>query len=410
MPPPLVIDTGNTAFMLLCSSLVMLMTPGLAFFYGGLVGRRNVLGIMIQSYVSMGWTTVLWVVVGYSLCFSGGKGGIIGDLNMAFLNGVTLQTPSILNPSIPMLVFVAYQMMFAIITPALITGAFANRVTFRAYMLFLTGWLLFVYFPFVHMIWGGGILQKWGVLDFAGGIVVHNIAGMAALASVLFVGRRRTKDHGPHSIPLVALGTGLLWFGWYGFNAGSEFRVDGTTAVAFLNTDLAASFAAIAWLAVDWMLSRKPKFVGLLTGAVAGLATVTPAAGYVSPATAVLIGVVSGVVCYYAVAWKNREGLDDALDVWGVHGVGGALGIVMLGMFATRAFNPSSTNGLFSGNPAFFWKQCAAVVLSSAWAFGFTYAMLWLINKWTQVRVTATEEEAGLDESLHGEKAYLEAV
>jgi Amt family ammonium transporter len=208
----------------------------------------------------------------------------------------------------------------------------------------------------------------------------------------------------------VALGTGLLWFGWYGFNAGSEFRVDGTTAVAFLNTDLAASFAAVAWLALDWMLSRKPKFVGLLTGAVAGLATVTPAAGYVSPTTAVLIGVIAGVVCYYAVALKNRVGLDDALDVWGVHGVGGALGIVLLGMFATKAFNPASTTGLFAGNPAFFWKQCAAVLLSSVWAFGFTYAMLWLINKVTPVRVSAAEEESGLDEALHGETAYLEGV
>ena len=403
------LDTGNTGFMLVCCSLVMLMTPGLAFFYGGLVGRKNVLAIMIQSFVSMGWTTVVWWVCGFSLCFSGGEGGIIGDMHMAFLRNMTLDTPSP-NDTIPMVVFCAYQMMFAIITPALITGAFANRVTFKAYMLFLTGWLLFVYFPFVHMIWGGGILQQWGVLDFAGGIVVHNIAGMAALASVIYVGRRRTKESGPHSIPLVALGTGLLWFGWYGFNAGSEFRVNGTTAVAFINTDLAASFAAIAWLAVDWMQSRKPKFVGLLTGAVAGLATVTPAAGYVSPATAVLIGVVSGIVCYYAVALKNRIGLDDALDVWGVHGVGGALGIVLLGMFATTTFNPASTNGLFSGNPAFFLKQCAAVVLSSVWAFGFTYAMLWLINKVTPVRVSAMEEEAGLDESLHGERAYLEAV
>jgi Amt family ammonium transporter len=403
------LDTGNTGFMLLCSSLVMLMTPGLAFFYGGLVSRKNVLAIMIQSFVSMGWTTVLWWACGFSLCFSGGQGGIIGDMHMAFLRNINLNTPSP-NDTIPMFVFCGYQMMFAIITPALITGAFANRVTFKAYMLFLTAWLLFVYFPFVHMIWGGGILQKWGILDFAGGIVVHNIAGMAALASVIYVGRRRKMDSGPHSIPLVALGTGLLWFGWYGFNAGSEFQVDGTTAVAFLNTDLAASFAAIAWLAVDWMQSRKPKFIGLLTGAVAGLATVTPAAGYVSPTSAVVIGIVSGIVCYFAVAWKNRAGLDDALDVWGVHGVGGALGIILLGMFATTDFNPLSTNGLFAGNPTFFWKQCAAVVLSSAWAFVFTYAMLWLINKVTPVRVSAEEEDTGLDESLHGEKAYLEAV
>src|SRR3989441_5961081 len=196
-------------------------------------------------------------------------------------------------------------MMFAIITPALITGAFANRITFKAYMIFLTAWLVLVYFPFVHMVWGGGLLQKWGVLDFAGGIVVHNIAGIAALASVLYVGRRQVEDRGPHSIPLVALGTGLLWFGWYGFNAGSEFRVDATTAVAFLNTDLAASFAAIAWLCVDWRVSKKPKFLGLLTGAVAGLATITPAAGYVSPTILCLIGVTAGVVCYYAVALKN---------------------------------------------------------------------------------------------------------
>ncbi|HYQ88129.1 MAG TPA: ammonium transporter [Candidatus Binatia bacterium] len=403
------LDTGNTGFMLLCSSLVMLMTPGLAFFYGGLVGRKNVLAIMMQSFVSLGWTTVLWWTCGFSLCFSGGQGGIIGDMHMAFLRNINLNTPSP-NDTIPMFVFCGYQMMFAIITPALITGAFANRVTFKAYMLFLTAWLLFVYFPFVHMIWGGGILQKWGVLDFAGGIVVHNIAGMAALASVIYVGRRRKMDSGPHSIPLVALGTGLLWFGWYGFNAGSEFQVDGTTAVAFLNTDLAASFAAIAWLAVDWMQSRKPKFIGLLTGAVAGLATVTPAAGYVSPTSAVAIGIISGVVCYFAVAWKNRAGLDDALDVWGVHGVGGALGIILLGMSATTDFNPLSTNGLLSGNPSFFWKQCAAVVVSSAWAFVFTYAMLWLINKVTPVRVSAEEEETGLDESLHGEKAYLEAL
>jgi len=218
------LDTGNTGFMLLCTSLVMLMTPGLAFFYGGLVGRNNVLAIMIQSFVSMGWTTVIWFAFGYSLCFSGGAGGIIGNLDKAFLNGVSLDSPAAANPSIPEIVFVAYQMMFAIITPALITGAFANRITFKAYMLFLTGWLILVYFPFVHMVWGGGLLQQWGVLDFAGGIVVHNIAGIAALASVLYVGRRQVEDRGPHSIPLVALGTGLLWFGWYGVQRGQRVQ------------------------------------------------------------------------------------------------------------------------------------------------------------------------------------------
>jgi ammonium transporter, Amt family len=400
------LDTGNTGFMLLCSSLVMLMTPGLAFFYGGLVSRRNVLAIMMQSFVSMGWTTVIWLAVGYSLCFSGGVGGVIGNLDMAFLSGVTLATPSP-NPGIPLLVHIAYQMMFAIITPALITGAFANRITFKAYMVFLTLWLLFVYFPFVHMIWGGGILQKWGVLDFAGGIVVHNTAGLAALASVLYVGRRRVMDGGPHSIPLVALGTGLLWFGWYGFNAGSEFRVDSVTAVAFLNTDVAASFGAIAWMVVGWWREKRPTFVGLLTGAVAGLATVTPAAGYVSPVTALIIGIAAGVVCYFAVAVKNRLRWDDALDVWGVHGVGGALGIILLGVFASTAFNPDGTDGLISGNWAFFAKQLVAVTISSVWAFGFTYGMLWLIDRVTPVKVDQAAEESGLDAALHGETAYL---
>jgi len=401
------LDTGNTGFMLLCSSLVMLMTPGLAFFYGGLVGRKNVLAIMIQSFISLCWTTVVWYVCGYSLCFSGDVGGVIGNLNMAFLRGVNLMAPSP-NDSIPLIVHIAYQMMFAIITPALITGAFANRVSFKAYFIFLTLWLLLVYFPFVHMVWGGGLLAKWGVLDFAGGIVVHNIAGMAALASVLYVGRRRVQDTGPHSIPLVALGTGLLWFGWYGFNAGSEFRVDATTAAAFINTDLAASFAGVAWMLVEWMTTRKPKFLGLLTGSVAGLATVTPAAGYVSPQGAVVIGIVSGVVCFYAVALKNRLRWDDALDVWGVHGVGGALGIILLGVFATKAYNSAGADGLLAGNPTFFIRQCLAVALSSVWAFVFTLGMLWLIDRVTPVRVEAAHEEMGLDEALHGEQAYIE--
>ncbi len=403
------IDTGNTGFMLLCCSLVMLMTPGLAFFYGGLVGRKNVLAIMIQSFVSMGWTTVLWYLFGYSLCFSGDVGGVIGNLDMAFMRGVTLDTPSPINDTIPLIVFIAYQMMFAIITPALISGAFTNRVTFKAYMWFLTAWLIFVYFPFVHMIWGGGFLQQWGVLDFAGGIVVHNIAGMAALASVLYVGKRHVVDRGPHSIPLVALGTGLLWFGWYGFNAGSEFRVDSVTASAFLNTDIAASFAAVTWLIMDWMVSKKPKFLGLLTGAVAGLATITPAAGFVSPTTAVIIGIIAGIVCFYAVALKNKLHLDDALDVWGVHGVGGLIGIILLGVFASLAYNPSAgTDGLLAGNTTFFFKQVVAVIFSSVWAFGFTYLMLAIINKFTPVRVTDSHQEIGLDESLHGEIAYLD--
>ncbi len=397
-------DTGNTGFMLVATSLVMLMTPGLAFFYGGLVGRRNVLSIMIQSFVSMGITTILWFAVGYSLCFSGGEGGVIGNLNMAFLRGVDPSTP--FGPGhIPLLVFVAYQMMFAIITPALITGAFSNRVRFPAYLIFLVLWLLCVYFPFVHMVWGGGLLAKLGVLDFAGGIVVHNIAGMAALASVLYVGRRRVEDTKPHSIPLVALGTGLLWFGWYGFNAGSQLQVDQITALAFLNTDIAASFAAITWLIVEWSRSRKPRFVGLLTGAVAGLATITPAAAYVTTGSAALIGVAAGLVCYLAVELKNRLRWDDALDVWGVHGVGGALGIILLGVLGTTTVNAAGANGLLHGGGRFFVGQVLAVAGSSLYAFAFTWLMLWIINKLTAVKTTEVEEGT-LDESLHGERAY----
>ena len=327
-------DTGSTGFMLIATSLVMLMTPGLAFFYGGLVGRKNVLAIMIQSFVSLGWTTVIWFAFGYSLCFSGGEGGIIGNLNMAFLAGTDLNSIYTGNNKIPLYVFCLYQMMFAIITPALITGAFANRVRFPAYMVFLTLWLIFVYFPLVHMVWGGGLLAQWGVLDFAGGIVVHASAGMAALASVFYVGKRSIAERGPHSIPLVALGTGLLWFGWYGFNAGSELQVDAITGIAFLNTDIAASFAAITWLILAWTLEKKPKFVGLLTGAVAGLATITPAAGFITVQSAAIIGIVAGIVCYFAVSLKNKMQWDDALDVWGVHGVGGSIGVILLGLFA----------------------------------------------------------------------------
>ncbi|MCA9754982.1 MAG: ammonium transporter [Candidatus Eisenbacteria bacterium] len=398
-------DTGNTGFMLVATSLVMLMTPGLAFFYGGLVGRKNVLSIMIQSFVSMGVTTILWYAVGFSLCFSGGEGGVIGNLDHAFLRGIDPTTP-FGDGQIPMLVFIAYQMMFAIITPALITGAFSNRVRFPAYLIFLVVWLLAVYFPFVHMIWGGGLLAEWGVLDFAGGIAVHNIAGMAALASVLYVGKRRVAESGPHSIPLVALGTGLLWFGWYGFNAGSQLRVDQITSLAFLNTDIAASFAAITWLVIEWSRVRKPRFVGLLTGAVAGLATITPAAAYVPTWGAALIGIAAGLVCYLAVELKNHLGWDDALDVWGVHGVGGALGIILLGVFGSTAINAAGADGLLLGGTAFFGKQVAAVAGSSVYAFAFTWAMLWIIDRITKVRTTE-QMESTLDESLHGEVAYV---
>src|SRR6201997_438450 len=394
---------ANTGFMLLAASLVMLMTPGLAFFYGGLVGRSNTLTIMIQSFASMGVTTIMWWIVGYSLCFSGGADGIYGNAHLAFLRHVGVNT--IYKPSgIPLSVLIAYQMMFAIITPALITGAFTNRVTFKAYLLFLVVWQLAVYYPFVHMFWGGGMLAHWGARDFAGGIVVHASAGWAALASVLYVGKRKFVD-APHNIPFIALGTGLLWFGWYGFNAGSELKVDDITATAFLNTDIAASFAAVTWLFVEWWYAKKPHFVGLLTGAVAGLATITPAAGYLPIYASVVIGIAAGVVCYSAIQLKNRLKWDDALDVWGVHGVGGALGILLLGVFASTAINPNGGVGLIHGTATFFGKQVAAGLGASAYAFAFTYAMLWAIDHVTHVHVGAAEE-LGLDEAELGEEAY----
>ena len=396
------INGANTAFMLLAASLVMLMTPGLAFFYGGLVGRSNTLTIMIQSFASMGITTVMWWLVGYSLCFSG-SGAIFGNLQYAFLKGV--EPSSIYAPSqIPLVVLIAYQMMFAIITPALITGAFTNRVSFRAYLIFLVVWQLLVYYPFVHMLWGGGLLEHWGVRDFAGGIVVHASAGWAALASVLYVGRRKIIDM-PHNIPFIALGTGLLWFGWYGFNAGSELKVDHITALAFLNTDIAASFAATTWLFVEWWFAKKPHFLSLLTGAVAGLATITPAAGYVPIWASVVIGVAAGIVCYLAIQLKNHLHWDDALDVWGVHGVGGLLGILLLGMFASTAINPNGGVGLVHGAGSFFGKQVAAGFGAALYAFVFTYIMLRVIDWITPVHVGAGEER-GLDEAELGETAY----
>ena len=397
-------NTGSTAFMLISASLVMLMTPGLALFYGGLVGRKNVLTIMIQSFFSLGWTTVIWIAFGYSLCFSGGQGGIIGNLNMVFLSGTTINSAFFGNHQIPLYVFVAYQMMFAIITPALITGAFANRVRFPAYVLFLTLWLIFVYFPLVHMIWGGGLLAKWGVLDFAGGIVVHASAGMAALASVFYVGKRKIFERGPHSLPLVAIGTALLWFGWY------ELKVDTIASAAFLNTDVAASFAAVTWLFLAWTLEKKPKLIGLLTGSVAGLATITPAAGFVTIGDSAIIGIVAGLICYFAVSLKNKLQWDDALDVWGVHGVGGTIGIIMLGLFATNTVNPAvQVQGLLVGGSAeFFLKELVSVLAVGAYCFVFTYIMLKIINLITPVKVTQEEEIAGLDSTLHGEIAYEE--
>lgn len=400
------LDTGLTGFMILATSLVMLMTPGLAFFYGGLACKRNILNVMLQSFVSMGLTTVLWFIFGYSLCFSGGEGKIIGNFDKAFLLGVTTDSIFSADKRFPEIVFIAYQMMFAIITPALITGAFANRITFKAYLIFLILWQVFVYYPFVHMIWGNGLLAKWGVLDFAGGIVVHTTAGFAALASVFYVGSRRFKHDRPNNIPLVAVGTALLWFGWYGFNAGSELQMNGITAMAFLNTDIAASVAAVVWLILDWLIGpKRPTLIGLLTGSVAGLATITPAAGYVSMQDAFIIGILASLVCYGAVQLKSKLGWDDALDVWGVHGVGGVAGTILLGIFASKSINPNGADGLIQGNSVFFFKELLAIIFTALYAFIFTYGMLIVINLITRVKVSSEEEELGLDAVYLGEKA-----
>ena len=344
--------------------------------------------------------------MGYSLTFSGDTFGIVGNLDHAFLRGVSLT--EITSTGIPVLVFIAYQMMFAIITPALITGAFAGRVRFGAYMIFLTAWLLCVYFPVAHMAWGGGLFSKWGVLDFAGGTVVHATAGFAALASVLFVGKRKNAKDTPHNLPFVALGTALLWFGWYGFNAGSELKADTITALAFLNTDIAASVAGLTWLAVVWFKKGKPSFIGLLSGAVAGLVVITPAAGFVTPGASVLLGIIAGIGCYVAVEWRKGQSFDDALDVWGIHGVGGVLGIISLGIFALKSANSAGADGLLAGGTLFFGFEVLSVVIATAWAFIFSYYALKVIDMFTPVRVSHAEETQGLDTSLHGEEAYLE--
>ncbi|MEE9602194.1 MAG: ammonium transporter [Thermoguttaceae bacterium] len=403
------INSADTAFMLVATALVLIMTPGLAFFYGGLIGRKNVLALMLQSFVSLGVTTVLWVVVGYSLCFGSDMGGygIIGNPTDFFLLGGIAVGDLAPDLEIPVYLFVAYQLMFAIITPALITGAFANRMRFGAYLAFLVAWQLVVYYPFVHMVWGGGWLAERGVLDFAGGIVVHALAGMAALATVFFLGKRRVSEQELHNIPFVALGTALLWFGWFGFNAGSALAVNEIATLAFLNTQIGGAFAGATWMMLDWMLKKKPSKVGFCVGAVAGLATITPAAGFVTPQSAMCIGILAGSIPYAAVVFRQKKDWDDALDVWAVHGIGGVVGIVALGVLATTEVNPAGADGLFYGNSSFFVTQVTGVLVAIAWAFIVTYVLLWAINKVIPVRVSDEAEQAGLDEALHGETAYV---
>jgi ammonium transporter, Amt family len=401
------IDSGSTALVLISAALVFLMTPGLAFFYGGLVRRKNVLSIMMQSFVSLGIVTLIWFFGGYSLAFGKDVSGLFGDLRYFALNGVGLD--AFPGTSIPFLAHFVYMEMFAIITPALITGAFADRVNFKSYLVFLVIWSIVVYIPFTHWIWGGGFLQKMGVVDFAGGIVVHVSAGFAALASVLIVGKRKLKKGektGPHNITYVALGTGLLWFGWFGFNGGSALASNGVAAAAFVNTDIAGSVAMIAWLVIAWVREGKPSMVGAMTGAVAGLATVTPAAGYIQPWAAAVIGLLSAIVCYGAIQVRIKMDWDDALDVWGVHGVGGALGSLLTGVFAVASVN--GVSGLIEGNVHQFNVQALAVAITIAYTFVVTYLILKFQSMFGSVRVSERVELEGLDVDLHGEIAYVE--
>jgi ammonium transporter, Amt family len=403
------INAGDTAFVLVSAALVALMTPGLAFFYGGLVRRKNFLAIMMQSFISMGIVTTIWVTVGYSLAFSGNIGGIIGDLKWFGLRHVG-QAPGPWAPNIPGAAHFVFQEMFAIITPALITGAFADRVRFKSYLKFLVAWSLIVYVPLVHWIWGGGFLAKWGVLDFAGGLVVHTSAGFAALASVWVVGARKfgpDEQTLPHNVAFVALGTGLLWFGWFGFNAGSALAANGVAAQAFVNTDIAGSIAMCTWLFLAWRREGKPSLVGAFTGAVAGLACITPCAGYVPAWAAFVIGLAAGSVCYAAVMFRERRKWDDALDVWAAHGVGGLIGTVLLGVFAYLTVNAAGADGLFAGNATFLGKQIAAAVLVAAYAFVATWVILKVLNRFEEVRVPDEVELQGLDSEMREQSAYI---
>jgi len=402
------ISTGDTAFILICTALVAIMTPGVAFFYGGLVRRKNFLAIIMQSFISMGVVTVIWVLVGYSLVFSGGRGSFIGNLDWFALSGVG-QAPGPWAPSIPALAHFGYLEMFAVITPALITGAFADRVKFTSYLVFLVFWSFLVYLPLAHMTWGGGYFAAHGVLDFAGGMVVHMSSGFAALASVFVVGSRHFEpgEHKqPHNLAFVALGAALLWFGWFGFNAGSALAANGVAAQAFVNTDIAASVAMCAWLAVAWWRHKRPSLLSAMTGAVAGLVVITPGAGYVTVWAAMVIGLAAGIVCFAAVLFVQKMAWDDAVDVWTVHGVGGLLGSIVVGVFASKAVNPAGANGLIFGNLHFFGWQLLASLLAAGYAFGVTYGLLRLIDVVGSVRVARRVELRGLDEAELGERAY----
>jgi len=404
------VNAGDTAWILVSSALVMLMTPGVALFYGGMVRRKNVLSTIMMSFVCLGLVGLLWVLYGYSLSFGSDNGGFIGGLNFIGLMGVGQEPSSVYATTVPQLAFMIFQAMFAIITVALITGAIVERVKFSALLIFSLLWLTVVYCPVAHWVWGdGGWLAKLGVLDFAGGSVVHLNAGVSALALVLLLGKRRgfpSQPMEPNNIPMVVLGAGLLWFGWFGFNAGSALTSGGLAASAFVTTNTAAAAAAFTWMIVSW-LHRRPSVLGTVTGAIAGLATITPAAGFVTPLAGIPIGMVAAIVCYYIMLWlKTKLGFDDSLDVFAVHGVGGFLGMLTTGIFASLAVNAAGADGLIFGGGMQFLKQLTGVVSVGAFAFAATWVLGKLVDVTIGLRVGKSEETVGLDLSQHGERAY----
>jgi Amt family ammonium transporter len=400
------VDSGDTAWLLASAALVMFMTPGLGFFYGGLVRAKNVVGTIMQSFIALALVTILWVVVGYSLAFGPDKGGLIGGLNFIGLHDVGA-VPNLYAPTVPATAFMVYQMMFAIITPALIAGAFAERMKFSGYLMLIGLWSLFVYAPVAHWEWGGGFLgaDGLGALDFAGGAVVHANAGAAALATAIYLGKRRghgSDDMTPHNVPFVILGAGILWFGWFGFNAGSALASNALASSAFVNTQLGAAAAVFGWIIPERMRTGRVTTIGVATGAVAGLATITPAAGYVEPLAALVIGLVAGFVCYQAVALKDRLGYDDSLDVVGVHMVGGVIGVLLTGAFASLAINAAGAAASFEQ----VGKQAVLALVTVGYSFAATFAILKVTDLAVGLRVTDEHEEAGLDLSQHGEVGY----
>lgn len=403
------IEGSSIAFIVICTGLVFLMTPALAFFYGGLERRKNVISTMMMSVVSLAIATVMWFAVGYSLSFSG-DGNLIGDLGHAFFQGVS-DSESTRGLTIPDSLFAVFQMMFSIITVGILTGSVAGRMRFKPLLIFIVGWLLLVYYPFAHMVWDGGLLAQWGTIDFAGGDVVHITSGVSGLVLALVVGKRRDfnrLEYRPHNVPFVLLGAGLLWFGWFGFNAGSALAADGLAVHALVTTHLSAAAAMFSWILLEYLKNGKPSLVGASTGLVAGLVAITPGAGFVSTWSAVIIGLLVSPVCFYAIAIvKHKLGYDDALDAFGCHGVGGIFGGIVTGLFTTPelALDPDNI-GLIYGNPRLFLVTIAAIVFTIVWSAGMTFVLMKGISFFMPLRVSDREEVIGLDDTEHGETAY----